>query len=622
MAKAGRALNETPARSKAAQTRHAVEPLERVVSSGRSRYLLRTLTANHSGAEKWEAGRKPPHKWFPLPRRRGLRFLRAAHRLIPASIIAASVVAALLVFLLHDYASDQLRERLRQENRMALHSTMEHAEDYFDAVYSTLEFVSQDENIKALRRGSEGFIQRLYDHQWEHHGLAEIYVVQRDFQGDRRPFLTFEHEPETDPANPVHAQARELEEYRVQIQQIREFLANTNLDGLISPELNLCVNDEHGRRARGLVYSVPIHSEEGLTGIVAGMIRSAHLMQAIGRDPVDGVALLANERGEIYAGPRTDPHMVAWFKARFAGGGPAAFFAGAPELFSVDQWVASYTPVKVVSAEKWWLVYLFDEEAALRGRLFFGKGGALVLSAALVMLGLAMAVAARSSARLLEQQVLHLSERERLERQVQDVSEREQRRIGQDLHEDLCQRLTGISAACRALQKRLKAADQSELARSIVENLHDSLTRTLELADELQPVSLLSEGFVASMQKLAARSCQRGRATCQLQTENFPDLEDAELATQLYRIVQEALANAVRHADATQITISLSADATHLMVSITDNGKGLPPNAAEGPGMGLRIMRYRSERINGDLEIAPVPAGGTRVTCRCPRPPA
>src|ERR1035441_6403008 len=127
----------------------------------------------------------------PLPTERFRSWIWSA-RVVPVAITAASLVAGALVFANHLGAAAQLRDRILEENRQRMQSTLEHVEDYFDAVYSTLLFVSLDKDVQAMRKDSRDFIQRLYDHQWDQHHLSELYVVERGFSGAQRPFQTFE----------------------------------------------------------------------------------------------------------------------------------------------------------------------------------------------------------------------------------------------------------------------------------------------------------------------------------------------------------------------------------------------------------------------------------------------
>jgi signal transduction histidine kinase len=142
------------------------------------------------------------------------------------------------------------------------------------------------------------------------------------------------------------------------------------------------------------------------------------------------------------------------------------------------------------------------------------------------------------------------------------------------------------------------------------------------MAEELQPVSLLQAGLLAALEELAERAGKRGALACRVEDAGWPEELDASVATHFYRIVQEALNNIIAHAQATQVVIRLSADDRRLTLTVTDNGVGLPEGAAQAPGMGLRIMRYRGDLIGADLHIRPRPGKGTIVTCACPRPAA
>jgi signal transduction histidine kinase len=130
----------------------------------------------------------------------------------------------------------------------------------------------------------------------------------------------------------------------------------------------------------------------------------------------------------------------------------------------------------------------------------------------------------------------------------------------------------------------------------------------------------LQAGLLAAFEELAMRTEKLGALTCRVENDGWPEELDPSVSTPLYRIVQEALNNVVAHAQATQVVIRLSADEYRLTLSVTDNGVGLPGGAVQAPGMGLRIMRYRSDLIGADLQIRPAPQKGTTVICACPRP--
>jgi PAS domain S-box-containing protein len=208
------------------------------------------------------------------------------------------------------------------------------------------------------------------------------------------------------------------------------------------------------------------------------------------------------------------------------------------------------------------------------------------------------------------------TDRARLERQVQAASEREQQCIGESLQEDLCQRLAGIEASTAALTKALKSKGwpQSRLADEIAAEAHESLEHARRFADMLQPVSLLEQGLVAAIGHLAVHVQESSGIPCNFKGEDLPHVASAD-ATHLYRIAQEALNNAVQHSGASQIDVGLSRSGRGFTLTIADDGSGMVEPPGEGPGLGLQIMRYRSDLLGAALTIQSKPGRGTVVTC-------
>jgi PAS domain S-box-containing protein len=208
------------------------------------------------------------------------------------------------------------------------------------------------------------------------------------------------------------------------------------------------------------------------------------------------------------------------------------------------------------------------------------------------------------------------TDRARLERQVQAASEREQQCIGESLQEDLCQRLAGIEAATAALTKALKrkARPQSRLADDIAAQAREALEHARRFADMLQPVSLLEQGLVAAIGHLAVHVQESSGIRCDFKGEDLPHIAAAD-ATHLYRIAQEALDNAVQHAAASQIDVGLARSGRGFTLTIADDGSGMVEPSDQGSGLGLQIMRYRSDLLGAALTIQSKPGRGTVVTC-------
>jgi signal transduction histidine kinase len=211
-----------------------------------------------------------------------------------------------------------------------------------------------------------------------------------------------------------------------------------------------------------------------------------------------------------------------------------------------------------------------------------------------------------------------MAERSRLERELLDAGERERLRLGRDLHDDLGQLLTGIAFLSRAVEKKLSARSLPEAtaAREIRSLVQEAIAKTHSLSLGLTPVSLGSVGLLTAIQELATMTERVFEVACTFEYEHVL-VDNPVAATNLYRIAQEAISNAVRHGRARQIGISLALEGEHLRFTIRDDGVGLNLGGEQREGLGLAIMKYRAEQLGGTLEVQPN-TGGTTVVCSVP----
>jgi two-component system, LuxR family, sensor kinase FixL len=210
-----------------------------------------------------------------------------------------------------------------------------------------------------------------------------------------------------------------------------------------------------------------------------------------------------------------------------------------------------------------------------------------------------------------------ITRRVELEREILAITEREQRRLGHDLHDDLCQQLAGIEFLSQRLSKDLvqRSAAGAAQAREIAGMVQHAMTQTRDLARGLSPVRLEAEGLTDALRELAAGTRRVFGCDCRFRCHPQVLVPDHTVAIHLYRIAQEAVSNAVRHGKARRIGISLVAEDHAAVLEVKDNGVGLPPKLPRRSGIGLRIMRYRAEVIGGALTVEPLLRGGTRVVC-------
>jgi signal transduction histidine kinase len=214
-----------------------------------------------------------------------------------------------------------------------------------------------------------------------------------------------------------------------------------------------------------------------------------------------------------------------------------------------------------------------------------------------------------------------MAERQRLEEEILQISEREQRRVGHDLHDSLCQHLTATALAGQVLAERLgaKASPEAADAGRVVGLVEEGIDLARNLARGLYPVEMEAEGLMAAFQELADTVTKGAKVLCVFECERPVLIQDDAAVTHLYRIAQEAVRNALRHAKAKRIGINLSERDGAVKLTVEDDGIGLAETGPAGSGLGIRIMAHRASVIGGTFAIEPGPTGGTIVTCSFPK---
>ena len=216
-----------------------------------------------------------------------------------------------------------------------------------------------------------------------------------------------------------------------------------------------------------------------------------------------------------------------------------------------------------------------------------------------------------------------ITDRKRLEQEIIEIGDRDLSRLGQDLHDGICQQLVSIAFASDLLRRDLMAKMPSEAVRvaRITALLDNAITQARNLSHTLCPVNLAGNGLGVALRELAMSTTRGLRVVCDADCQEGVVLRDQAAATHLYRIALEAVQSAVKHANATRILISLRRDNDNIQLSITDNGQDADSRNAHEAGVELNIMRYRANMAGGALEVHPNPFGGSVVTCSCPQKP-
>jgi signal transduction histidine kinase len=214
------------------------------------------------------------------------------------------------------------------------------------------------------------------------------------------------------------------------------------------------------------------------------------------------------------------------------------------------------------------------------------------------------------------------AEHRRLEREILAAGERERHSIGADLHDNLGQQLTALELMCTAAKE--EAGSYPTLAKrldAMGKMLREAITQTRFLARGLVPVGDEPDALQIGLAELVSRTNALGRVRCHFDSAESIALSDSFVSGHLYRIAQEAVHNAVKHARAKNVTIRLAREASQLVLEISDDGAGLPKiRATDRAGLGVGIMQHRARAIGAELEISSKRGEGVVVRCTLPLP--
>ncbi|TVQ66861.1 MAG: PAS domain S-box protein [Balneolaceae bacterium] len=211
--------------------------------------------------------------------------------------------------------------------------------------------------------------------------------------------------------------------------------------------------------------------------------------------------------------------------------------------------------------------------------------------------------------------VRDITEQRRLEQEVLRVSEHERHRIGQDLHDGLGQMLTGITLINRSIASSLKEENHplADEADEITQLIREADQYARNLSRTLIPVELDSSGLVTALHRLAENAERLFNIRCRLDNVINIRFDDPTAMTHLYRIVQEATSNAVKHGHASEVVIDMEKKKGKIVVRIEDNGTGFSDEWEKEKGLGVRIMQYRSNLIGANLQIGKSRSGGASI---------
>jgi len=215
-----------------------------------------------------------------------------------------------------------------------------------------------------------------------------------------------------------------------------------------------------------------------------------------------------------------------------------------------------------------------------------------------------------------------ITEQKNLEREILEISKREQEKLGELLHDSLGQHLTGIAFKCKVLEKKLTKKRVKNITEpmEIALLINQAINQTRSLSKGLLHFEIEAIGMVNALSELIRATEDLYGIKASFYCDEVTKVHDNTVAAQLYLITQEAINNAVRHGKPSVIEVGFETNDNTLRLTISDNGGGTLPQMDRNKGLGLRIMRYRSEIIGAHLEIKSNKDHGIVIQCRMPLP--
>ena len=208
-----------------------------------------------------------------------------------------------------------------------------------------------------------------------------------------------------------------------------------------------------------------------------------------------------------------------------------------------------------------------------------------------------------------------------LERALEEQLIRERKRVGRELHDGLRQQLVGIRMLAAHLHKKLEARSlpEAKLMEEFTDLISEANLQVRALINDLVPVHITAEHLTGALERAARNVEQWYGILCRVTAPSTLSCPD-ETANHLYYIAVEAMTNAAKHSNATEVTLAVRTEGKVLTLQVSDNGSGLPADYDKRGSMGIMNMRYRAELVGAQFRIASKVAEGTTVTCKVSLP--
>ncbi|MCL4371548.1 MAG: histidine kinase, partial [Chloroflexi bacterium] len=222
---------------------------------------------------------------------------------------------------------------------------------------------------------------------------------------------------------------------------------------------------------------------------------------------------------------------------------------------------------------------------------------------------------------MLERLQANQSELQRLPARVLGAQEEERKRIARELHDETSQALTSVIVGLKALEKPGRQCEIQDRVAELRATVAETLEAVHRMAVELRPSALDELGLLPALRGYAKEYSRQHGIQVGLQVSGLKGRLPSEVEVAIYRVVQEALTNAAKYSEASQVAVKLSVEGSTLTATVRDQGRGFDLNRVQQSkdgGLGLFGMRERVSLLSGQLEILSAPRAGTTIVARVP----
>jgi len=332
------------------------------------------------------------------------------------------------------------------------------------------------------------------------------------------------------------------------------------------------------------------------------LLESQALAKAIMETTVDGIITI-DIHGEILSFNRAAEKIFGYRKEEVIGDN-VNILMPSPHHERHDQYISNYLQTG-------------DKKIIGIGREVRGKRK----DGTIFPMELAVSELAWGHGKIFAGSIKDISDKRTLENEILEIGDEERRRIGQDLHDGLGQMLTGIGLMSQNLVHKMEAngIPLSEELQEITDMIKEADRFARTLSHNLIPVEMESGGLKNSIEQLCKRAQKLFNIKCEFQDSGDTNVDSQNVSIHLYRIAQEAISNAVKHGNASQVEVHLKGTGNSISLSIADNGTGFPEvdDLQQIEGMGIHTMRYRAHISGGELHIRETESF-TKVECEIP----